>query len=139
MEQNAYTIAAKLIEKHEGRRNKLYYDTLGLGSIGVGRNLVGKGLTEDEIDYLFRNDLNDGFGICHRLCPSFEKLSPNRQAALVDLSFMGEQRLAGFKKMFAAFEAKDWQKAHDECLDSKWAKDVGPIRSKDVSELILQG
>ncbi len=139
MEQNAFTIAAALVEKHEGKRSKVYLDSVGLPTIGIGRNLAGKGLSEAEIQYLFQNDLNDGFGICHRLCPSFDTLSPNRQAALVDMSFMGEETFSQFKQMWAAIEAKDWQKAHDEILDSKWKDDVGPTRSGDVSALILQG
>jgi lysozyme len=139
VEQNAWTLAAQLLTKHEGRRSKVYFDTVGLPTIGIGRNLAGKGLSEDEIDYLFRNDVNEAFGICSRLCPSFDTLSPNRQAALVDMAFMGEDTFAGFHQMWAAIEAKDWQKAHDEILDSKWTEDVGPTRSGDVSQLILLG
>ena len=42
----------------EGRRLKFYFDTRGIPSIGIGRNLRDVGLTGNEVTYLFRNDID---------------------------------------------------------------------------------
>ena len=47
----------RLIEDHEGRRSHIYTDTVGKLTIGVGRNLTDRGLSDDEIDYLLANDI----------------------------------------------------------------------------------
>ena len=43
---------------HEGVRNKVYKDHLGIETIGVGRNLVDRGLSDHEINVLLANDIN---------------------------------------------------------------------------------
>lgn len=54
---NTTDLAKALIEHHEGRRAHPYTDTTGNLTIGVGRNLSDRGLSADEIDLLFANDL----------------------------------------------------------------------------------
>ena len=51
---------------------------------------------------------------------------------------LGRGGFAGFKKARAALEAGDWQRAHDELLDSRWAKQV-PNRARDIASTILTG
>ena len=46
-----------LLERHEGRRAFPYLDTVGKLTIGVGRNLSDRGLSEDEIDLLLASDI----------------------------------------------------------------------------------
>jgi lysozyme len=46
-----------LLVKHEGIRNKPYEDSVGVLTIGVGRNLDDVGLSHDEIYYLLKNDI----------------------------------------------------------------------------------
>ena len=54
----------KLMEKlvaHEGLRLQVYKDTLGIDTIGIGRNLQDRGISKEELDdldipkYLFVN------------------------------------------------------------------------------------
>jgi lysozyme len=132
-------IAYEMIKRHEGVRNKPYKDTVGKLTIGVGRNLDDKGLSDDEVEYLFRNDLREVERIASNICPSFYRLSEGRQAALMDMAMMGETRLRGFKKMFNAIARNDWTAARLECLDSKWRLDVGDKRANDVADLLLKG
>ena len=40
-------MALALIEHHEGRRAFPYYDSVGKISIGIGRNLADRGLSDD--------------------------------------------------------------------------------------------
>ena len=42
---------------HEDKRSFPYVDSVGKVSIGIGRNLDDRGLSPDEIDYLYRNDI----------------------------------------------------------------------------------
>ena len=50
------------------------------------RNLTDRGLEDDEIDYLFANDLIIALNICHDLYPRFTSFTPARQAALISMA-----------------------------------------------------
>ena len=38
--------------KHEGLKLQVYQDTLGIDTIGIGRNLKDRGISKEELDYL---------------------------------------------------------------------------------------
>jgi len=79
-------------------------------TIAVGRNLNDRGLADDEIDYLFANDLVIALQICQGLYPSFASFTPARQAALISVAFnLGKPRLAGFRRMRAVINRGNWQ------------------------------
>ena len=118
----------RLIEDHEGRRSHIYTDTVGKLTIGVGRNLTDRGLSDDEIDYLLANDIKIAKSICIDLFGDavFRQASAMRQHALISMAFnMGKPRLDGFVKMIAAIKAGDWDRAADEALNSRWASQTG--------------
>ena len=66
---NIIAASRDLVQRHEGRRQFPYYDTRGKLTIAVGRNLNDRGLADDEIDYLFANDLIIALQICQDLYP----------------------------------------------------------------------
>lgn len=111
--------------KHEGKRNRVYKDTVGKLTIGVGRNLEDRGLSDDEIAVLLDNDITEIWQDLTRSVPCFGALDEVRQHVLIDMGFMGVQKLLGFTRMLAALETRDFEKAADEMLDSKWARQVG--------------
>lgn len=114
------------LEEDEGRRKKLYKCTAGKWTIGVGRNLEDRGLRDDEIDLMLKNDVAESTGECRRLFRMFDQLSPVRQEVLVNMMLnLGFARLSGFKRMHAALEEGNWAEAARQMLDSKWASDVG--------------
>jgi lysozyme len=114
------------IEADEGRVRHAYKDTVGVITIGVGRNLEGVGLFDDEIDYLFHNDLRRAYHSCRYHLDVFPFLSEERQLVLVNMCFnLGTTRLLGFEKMLAALAKHDYQEAAAQMLDSKWATQVG--------------
>ena len=43
---------------HEGKKEKVYLDSMGIETVGVGRNLRHVGLSDDEILYLLNNDID---------------------------------------------------------------------------------
>lgn len=109
-----------LIEQHEGRRRKPYKCTAGKTSIGIGRNLDDVGLSDDEIDYLFANDLKRAQDAASKY-PWFAELSEVRQAAIVDMIFnLGPSRFASFRKFIQAMSERQYTLAAAELVASKW-------------------
>src|SRR5512135_3768725 len=100
---NYFDICRAQLPLDEGRRGKPYRDSVGKLTIAVGRNLDDRGLSPDEIDYLFANDLRLAESDARALCPSFDNLTDNRKAVLINMAFnMGRHVLGGFSGMFAA-------------------------------------
>jgi lysozyme len=115
-----------LIAGHEGRTNRPYLCSAGKLTIGIGRNLDDVGLTNDEVDYLFENDIRRATRWCGEVVPHFAILDSVRQMAFLDLMFnLGPTRLRGFRKALAAVERMDWETAADELIDSRWYTQVG--------------
>jgi lysozyme len=129
---------------HEGLRLKPYKDRGGKVTIGIGRNLSDKGLSESEAYVFLEHDISDAMNELDRWLPWWRKLDPGRQRALVDLCFnMGigtaKKGLLSFKNTLAAIKAGDWPKARRGLLASKWAKDVQPKRRDRIVALVLNG
>ena len=143
-----------LLSKHEDRRPHVYLDTLLIPSIGIGFNLKRGGarqalesvgadydqvlagtqdLTDAQIDALFNRDLDSALAAAKRQVPNFDELPFNARLVVVDMAFMGEGGLAGFKKMIAALKALDYNTAADEMKDSKWYVQVGLRGIEDVA------
>lgn len=110
---------------HEGRRRLPYMDTVGKITIGVGRNLSDKGLSDREIDTLLTNDIDECIADLASF-PWFRSLDAIRQRVLVDLRFnLGPTRFRAFKRTLRMIEQGDYDKAADALRNSLWAKQVG--------------
>lgn len=131
-------IARVQIEQDEGRKDRLYLDSLGIPSIGIGRNLKDVGLRPDEIEYLYANDLKEAEAVARTMVPSFDDLSDNRKAVVLNLSYCLRYKLSGFRKFRAALAAKDWKEAAREILDSTFAQQV-PNRAKRLANQMEAG
>jgi len=132
-------IAREQLKIDEGVKQFPYVCSAGKTSIGVGRNLDDVGLSPYEINILLENDLVKAENDARILFPSFDKLSDERKAVLLNLAFnLGRSRLAGFKNLIAAVEAGNWDAAAAEMLDSKWAKQVGK-RAERLAEKMRKG
>jgi lysozyme len=130
---------AEQLDRHEGRRQKPYKDTVGKLTIGVGRNLDDVGLFDDEIDRMLANDIERAVrGLVSRYPSWFPSLDPVRQAVLVNMAFMGLSRLAGFTKMLTAVARHDFETAAIEMLQSKWADQVGD-RALELAQMMRTG
>lgn len=114
-----------LLIRHEGMRLKAYLDTKGIITIGVGRNLEGNGITDDEAIYLLRNDIARVAQEAADNFVWFQSLSQPRQDVICDMLFMGLARFKTFTRMLAAIEADDFTQAANEMLASMWAAEVG--------------
>ena len=139
----------KLIEKlieHEGLKLQVYEDSLGIDTIGIGRNLEDRGITKEELDaldiptighvyeygiteadavYLATNDVQIVEKELLSAHPCVAELDAVRQLVLVDMAFnMGVPRLCKFKKMWNALHENKFDIASKEMLDSRWAIQV---------------
>lgn len=136
----------KQLMKSEGLRLEVYQDTLGIDTIGVGRNLEDRGITKEELDaldipnietvyqhgitesdamFLLENDVQIVEEELLKAHPCIAELDAVRQLVLVDMAFnMGVPRLCKFKKMWAGVHEGDFRTAAKEMLDSRWAVQV---------------
>ncbi len=131
------TIVDQLI-LHEGLRLKPYRCTAGKLTIGVGRNLETKGLSEEEALFLLRNDIAEVTERLERL-GWFVALDPVRQKVLIDMAFnLGVAGLLSFKRMIQALNCYDYDTAADEMINSKWYHQVGE-RSKRLVQMMRTG
>ena len=123
---------------HEGLRLRLYFDTMGIPTIGCGRNLKSRGITHEEAMYLLRNDIKRVKKELYLELPLlFPSLSPVRQNALIDLAFnVGVEGLMGFHRMLDALAEKDFHRAALEMRNSRWATQVQKSRVDRLTHMM---
>ena len=128
-----------LLIKHEGIKLNPYYCTAGKFTIGIGRNLTDKGISNDEALYLLENDIVEFAKDLNNIFPNFYTFSDNRQMALIDMIFnLGRSRFCGFKKMIEAIKNNDFEEAGRHSFDSKWAAQVGN-RAVEIADMLKSG
>lgn len=127
------------LRRDEGLRLKPYKCTAGKVTIGYGRNLDDVGISKAEAEAMLRADVTDVVAEITRKLDWFGDLSPQRQRALINMGFnLGVPRLMRFQKMLRALQGGDFERAADEALDSRWAKQVG-ARALRIAEMIREG
>lgn len=123
----------------EGKRNKPYRDTVGKLTIGVGRNLDDRGLSDDEIAYLLSNDLKIVERELDVHLTWWRGMCDARQNVLASMAFnMGINTLKTFKNTLQAMRDGRYADAADGMLASKWAKQVGQ-RAVRLSKMMREG
>lgn len=131
-------LAAQL-ESDEDKRRHPYRCSEGYLTIGIGRNLDDRGLSDDEILYLLNNDIAIVESALDRNLPWWRSMTEARQQALANMAFqLGISRLLGFKNSLALLKAGRWDAAAAEFLDSKWARQT-PARAKRITDMIRKG
>ncbi len=119
--------------RDEGLRLKPYRCSAGKLTIGVGRNLEDRGISEAEATDMLRNDISGVLDDLNRNIPWWQNLERSQRLALANMGFnLGWPRLRQFKKMLAALKDGDVDTAAREALDSRWAEQVGS-RAKRIT------
>ena len=114
------------IKQDEGLRLFPYLDTVGVLTIGYGRNLDSKGISHDEAELMLRNDIITAQRELERVFPIASTLSKHRYHVLINMMYnLGATKFMGFRKMRKAIEEGDFEAAAREMLDSKWSNQVG--------------
>lgn len=128
----------QLVE-HEGLRLTPYRCPAGKVTIGVGRNLEDLGISHAEAMHLLDNDINRCTVELDRNVAHWRTHGEAREVVLANMVFnLGLPRFLRFRKMLAALQERDYQKAADEMLDSLWARQVGN-RSRVLAEMMRTG
>lgn len=158
-----YTIE-KMLVNDEGVRNRVYWDSEGYPTIGIGHLIIMRktkdmseinrilsehvgrqtngSITSAEISQLFKQDLEKvqkDIVKNSRTGPVYIKMNRSRQMAMENMSFqMGVAGLAQFKNTLKAMEEERWKDAYRGLQDSLWARQT-PGRSQRVSKVVLTG
>lgn len=133
------TAAAALIERHEGRKLKAYKDSVGKTTIGIGRNLVDRGINDAECNAMFDRDLTETIVACMDRINGFRTLDDTRQHVLLDMAFnMGIDGVLRFTKMLSALEARKFDAVADEILDSDAARQ-NVTRYHELAQMMRMG
>ena len=127
-----------LLIKHEGFRSKPYLCTVGRLTLGFGRNIQDKGISEKEAFYLLNedikachNDLSTYFFPCQ-----FDMFPEPVQNVLISMRFqLGHDGFKGFKKMIFAFKDENYHEATMQMKYSKWYRQT-PNRAKELISMI---
>lgn len=129
----------KMLMRHEGLRLKPYHCSAGKLTIGYGRNLEDRGITNAEAEYLLTNDINDAIVECRDSFPWWKGLTNNRKMVVVDMVFnLGLANFKKFKKTIACIEKEAYTTAAIEMLDSRWAAQVG-TRADELAHMMKEG
>ena len=124
------------IKHHEGFVEHVYDDSLGIPTIGYGFAIKDLVLEEDLCDEILLRKLRIlGRSVMSKF-PFFDSLPSDCKTVLMEMCYqLGVTGVSKFKKALKAMEDGDWEKAADEMLDSKWAKQT-PNRAKEMSNIV---
>jgi GH24 family phage-related lysozyme (muramidase) len=133
------------VEHSEGRRDKVFKDTLQIKTIGIGFNLekhgaserisrlgltysevlAGKqGLNNQQINTLFRADMLTARTDALAAVPELDSLPCQAQSVVADMAFSLGSRLKTFKKMRGALSRRDFTATAEEIINSLWCRQV---------------
>ena len=121
------------IKAHEGYSKKVYKDTLGYDTIGLGFLVSSLELDEDVCDIILERRLKKNEAVLQRKMTYYSKLPIEVQNIIQNMYYQMGNRLFNFVKTLHYIESGKWRAASVEMLDSLWAKQT-PNRAKELSE-----
>jgi len=134
-----------MLSLNEGNKPKVYKDSKGNRTIGIGFNLedagnrnflkqkgininelfAGRELTDRETKILYNHSLTQAFRDAQSYDPNFAKRPEAVKMSLVDMAFnLGLTKLNKFVEMKKGLMNNDYNVAADEMVDSNWYKQV---------------
>ena len=120
----------------EGLKLKPYQCTANKLTIGVGRNIEDRGISNETAMQMLDEDIDIMVNELRQNLSWFDKQNDAIQGVLIDLCFnMGISRLLMFVQTLKLIEQGQYAMAADELLDSKYAAML-PARSKRNAELL---
>ena len=129
------------VKKHEGYRNKVYLDTLGKRTVGVG-HLCVEDFWEDDKEYeekflmtILEHDLQTAIKGAKDLmsengCNDIDEIA---EELIIEMIFqLGKTGVSKFRNMWKHLSAFEYSSAASEMFDSRWAKQT-PNRAQAMS------
>ena len=134
------------LARDEGIVYEIYLDHLSLPTFGLGHLVrpfdpeygqpVGTPVSEERVNECFTQDVQTTLDDCEILYPDFAELPDEAKLVIANMMFnMGRPRLSQFKGMKAGVDARDWNRAADEMVDSRWYKQVTNRAERLVSRM----
>lgn len=149
--------------KPRSRHDRVYIESFGkkpIKTIGIGHNLEEKTsrkkieslglnyqsvldgntrLTDEQIQELYKLDMNDAIEDARANVKGFDALSDVRKRVVSEMVFnLGINNFRTFRKTIKHLEDVEFQSAADEMLNSRWATQVG-IRATRLSRMMQTG
>jgi GH24 family phage-related lysozyme (muramidase) len=123
-----------------------YKDSMGNWTVGRGhmlqppdRDWTGYTITPAQDGAFFNGDVSSAVKFAQGL-PEWNSLdTPCRENAVIELCFNMRGKWLTFAKCRAAIQAKNWQVAHDELLNSVWETEVHATRANRIANYLLTG
>jgi lysozyme len=110
----------------EGEKLKLYKDSVGIFTIGIGHNIQEKGISPATSRFIFNEDIDGCEKELNRSLPWWSSKPENVKLVLLNMCFnIGISRLLGFKKTLQLIKDDKFNEAAIEMLDSAWSAQVG--------------
>ena len=125
----------KQLEIDEGIKHDIYLDHLGLPTFGIGHLItdadpesgqeVGTAISDERVRQAFEADVVSVIEDCNKLYNDFDELPEEVQQIIANMMFnMGRTRLSKFRGMKRGVDARDWNAAANEMVDSRWYRQV---------------
>lgn len=132
-----------LLEYEEGFSPRPFYDTEGYPTVGYGFKIAGQGAALPT--FLLPKVAADAWlsaliiELEDKMRHSIIKLNEPRKAVIISMCYqLGVIGCLGFRKMWIAIRAEDWEAARLEMLDSKWARQT-PARALRHAAVMRSG
>ncbi len=126
-----------LIAKHEGKMLTMYMDTVGVPTIGYGHNLQ-EPISEAAALQILSDDVAIAVNELDDRMDWWRDLPHPAQLVLASMVFnLGWPRFSRFKKMIAALEDRDYDRAALEMEDSLWFQQI-KSRGDELKQMMLE-
>jgi GH24 family phage-related lysozyme (muramidase) len=123
------------LEVDEGCVYEIYNDHLGYPTFGIGHLVkesdpeqgqsLGTAVSSERVVEAFESDIQSVLRDCNILYSDFDDLPEEAQQVIANMMFnLGRPRLSKFAGMKRGVDARDWNAAADEMVDSAWYRQV---------------
>lgn len=149
--------ARSLISKHEGKRDCVYKDTMGIKTIGIGFNLETSGaraaitkvgadydsilagktcLSDQQVLDLFEPSYQSAVRGASRAVSSFSSLCCNVQEVMIDMDYnLGDGGFSSFKEFIGYVNQGQWADAAKDGRGTAWCGQVGSRCAEDMGRV----
>jgi lysozyme len=125
------------LKRDEGFRARPYKDSLGKLTVGYGHYLEDDEITEVAAADILKDDILLILDRLDQHIPWWRDLPEPAARALANMAFnLGVAGVLNFRLMISSLEEGDFTQAAVECLDSKYARQVGN-RAVRIADLFL--
>ena len=125
----------KELELDEGCKHETYLCSQNVVTGGIGHMItewddekyleVGVEIPDEQVKAWFNKDIETVLSDCELLYDDFDHLPEEAKLIISNMMFnIGFPKMKKFVGMKAGVDARDWNKAADEMIDSKWYEQV---------------